>query len=76
MRGQPGHNTRPHDLTTERSFDSQATGSLMCLGSFVTFYILVFVQPVADRRSVESCRNKVSVLYMLYFTHFSRSVIC
>ena len=35
----------PPDLTTERSFDSQATWAIDVLGLFLTCHSLVFVQP-------------------------------
>ena len=71
MRGHPGHNTRPHArlqpillgmddsdyLTTERSFDSQATWVIDVIGIFLTGYPRVFVQQGTGRRPVDLCRN-------------------
>ena len=71
MRGQSVHNTRPRsiatqfpghecmdDLTTERSFYSQATwGSVMCLAYLLTCYPCVFIQPGTDKRPADRCRN-------------------
>ena len=67
MRGLPGQNTRPiaiqftgHDcinaLTTERSFESQATWVIYVIGFFI-WYPWVFVQPRTDRCPVDWCRN-------------------
>ena len=67
MRGQPGHNTAPlallppslqcmDDLTTERSFGSQATWLTDVLGLFFNIlYVGVFYnQALADVRSTDA----------------------
>ena len=80
MPGQAKHNTRPHnrlphtflsmddcldDLTTERSFDSQGTWVIVCLACFFEMLSLVVGIPgCTGRRSVDWCRNEMSVLYI------------
>ena len=80
MTGQPEHNTRPHnrlphsllsmddcmdDLTTGRSFDSQATWVIDVIGLFfLKCYPWLLVQPSNGRRPVDWCRNEMSVLYI------------
>ena len=72
MRGQSRHDTRPiassfpglecmDCLTTECSFDSQATWVIAVLGLFLTCYVWVFEQPSTGRRPVDWCRNYMSV---------------
>ena len=75
-RRHPGHNTRPHAwlppsilsmdawMTSQLNvaFDSQATLIIDVPGSSLTSYQWVFVQPGADRRVVDWCRNYMSVL--------------
>ena len=46
-----------NDLTTERSFYSQATCVIDVLGLFFTYYQGVFEQPDTGRRPVDWCRN-------------------
>ena len=46
-----------NDLTTERSFDSQATCVIGVLDLFFTNYQWVFEQPDTGRRPVDWCRN-------------------
>ena len=68
MCGQPVHNTLLHarlplsslgmdDFTTECSFDSQAMCAIDVLGSFLTCYPWVFVQPGTGRCPVDCCWN-------------------
>ena len=41
------------DLTNERSFDSQANGSLICIAYFWTCHPWMFVQPGTGRNPVD-----------------------
>ena len=81
MRGQPGHNARTHarlppkilgmdDLITKRIFDSQDTWAIDVFGLLLTRYPLVFVQPGTARRSVDWCRNWMSVLHIAHYPSF------
>ena len=78
MRRRAGHETRPHDrlppiylgmgaLMTSQlkiALFGKLRGPLMCLAYFLASNSWVFAQPGTDRRPVDSCRNKISVLYV------------
>ena len=70
MNEQPGHNTRLHngyidDLTTERSFDSQATWVIGVLDLFLACCSWVFVRPGTGKCPVVWCKNQMSVVYFI-----------
>ena len=65
MPGQPGHKTQPYArlppsfldmdawMASQRSYDSQAMWSLMCLAYYVDMLSRVFVQPGTGRCPVD-----------------------
>ena len=46
------------------AFIHNSSKLLMCYANLLTFYPLVIAQPGTDRRSVDLCRNRMSVFYL------------